>query len=104
MSAMRKAPLRCRFPDPEGQATIIGAADLYVSDFGQHRIVPSRFSRDRTVNVLDLNFWNVAYLRNMSRNPLAKSGDSTKEYLITEYTLVSKNEAASGKVADVTTS
>ncbi len=89
---------------PEGQATIIGAADLYVSDFGQHRIVPSRFSRDRTANVLDLNFWSVAYLRNIARNPLAVTGDSSKEFILGEYTLVSKNEGASGKVADLTTS
>src|SRR5690606_37284333 len=44
-------------------ATILGAADVYVSDFGEHRIVPNRFSRDRTALVLDPEFWEVRYLQ-----------------------------------------
>lgn len=86
------------------QATIIGAADLYVSDFGEHTIVPNRFNRDRTVTVLDMDFWGVAYLRPMQQKPLAKTGDSEKRFILAEYTLVSKNEAASGKVSDLATS
>jgi hypothetical protein len=85
----------------EEQMAIIGAADVYVSDFGRHMIIPGRLNRDQTVLVLDMKFWAVAYLRRMKQRPLAKTGDSEKRQLITEFTLVSKNERASGKIADV---
>lgn len=85
-------------------ATIMGAADVYVSDFGEHRIVPNRFSRDRTALVLDMDYWEVAYLRPFQQAKLAKTGDSEKRQLLVEFALCSKNEAASGKIADLTVS
>lgn len=85
----------------EEQTAIIGGADVYVSDFGRHMIVPNRFSRDQTVLLLDMKYWGVAYLRRMKQYPLAKSGDSEKRQMLVEYTLVSKNEKASGKISDV---
>lgn len=86
------------------QATIIGAADYYVSNFGQHAIVANRFQRDQTALVLDMEYLGVAFLRNMETEPLAKTGDADRTQLITEYTLEVKNEAASAKVTDLTTS
>lgn len=87
-----------------GPATIIAAADVYVSDFGEHQIVPSRFNRDRTMLILDMDYWSIAYLRTFRQYPLAKTGDADRRQLLAEYTLVSKNQAASGKIADLTTS
>ena len=84
-----------------GPATIIGAADVYVSDFGQHMIVPDRFSRDVTALLIDWDYVAVSTLRNMERTPLAKTGDNDKELLICEYTLEVNNEAAHGKVTDI---
>ncbi len=85
------------------QATIIAGADVYVSDFGEHRIYPSRFNRDRSVLVLDMEYWGVAYLRPFQQIELAKTGDSEKRQLLVEYALVAKQQAASGVVADLTT-
>jgi len=85
------------------QATIVGAADIYVSDFGEHMIVPNRFSRDRTALVLDMDYWKVATLRPIQQIPLAKTGDSEKREMLVEFTLVAANPNASGKVADLTT-
>lgn len=87
-----------------GPGTIIGAADLYVSDFGEHKVVPNRFQRDQTALILDMDYFSVAYLRNMQMEPMAKTGDAEKRLMLCEYTLVVKNEAASGKVTDLTTS
>lgn len=87
-----------------GPATIIAAADVYVSDFGEHKIVPNRFNRDRTMLILDMDYWEIAYLRKFNQYPLAKTGDADRRQILTEYTLVSKNQAASGKVVDLTTS
>ena len=87
---------------PQGQATIVAGADLYVSDFGEHQIVPNRFMRNRTVLFLDMEFWAVAYLRPIHKIDLAKTGDSEKAALLVEYTLVGRNEASSGKLPDLT--
>jgi hypothetical protein len=84
-----------------GQGTIVAAADLFRSDFGDVEIVPSRFSRDRTVSIYDPEFWAVATLRGIMSEPLAKTGDAEKRMLITEVTLEARNEASSGKVADI---
>ncbi len=82
------------------QGQIIGGADSYVSDFGNHTIVPNRFMRPRTVLILDYMFFAIAELRPMHTIELAKTGDNDKRQLITELTLEVRNEASSGKVAD----
>jgi hypothetical protein len=86
------------------QATIVAAADVYISDFGEHRVLPNRFMRTSVALVLDMDYWEVAYLRPFTQFPLAKTGDSEKRQMLAEYTLVSRNEAASGKVTTLTTS
>ena len=92
------------FQKAGGQATLIAAVDAYQSDFGALKIVPNRFNRDQTVCILDFEYWEVAYLRPFQTIPLAKVGDSDKRMILAEYGLKSLNEAASGKVADCTTS
>jgi hypothetical protein len=92
------------FQKAGGQATLIAAVDAYQSDFGALKIIPNRFQRDRTVLVLDFEFWAVAYLRPFQSFPLAKVGDSDQRMILAEYALESRQEAASGKVADCTTS
>ena len=87
-----------------GPAAIIGAADIYVSDWGQVSVVPNRFQRDRTVFALEMDKWGVAFYRPFKREKLAKTGDSDKEHIVGELTLVSYQEAASGKIADRATS
>lgn len=82
------------------QGQIIGAADVYVSDFGNHTIVPNRFMRNRTILFLDMDYWAIAELRPITETPLAKTGDSDKTMLVTELTLEARNEKASGKIAD----
>jgi len=84
-------------------ATIIAAADIYVSDFGTLKIVPNRFQRDQTALVLDPEMWAIAELRPLDTIPLAKTGDSDQMQILKEFTLVSRNEASSGKVSDLTT-
>ena len=85
-------------------ASIMAAADIYISDFGNHKILPNRFSRDRTVHVLDMDYWEVQYLQPFTVERLSKTGHSERRMISTEYTLCSKNEAASGVIADLTTS
>lgn len=92
--------------DVNGQqgAVIVGTADWYRSDFGAHRLLYDRFSRDRTVLGLDMDYWAIGVLRPMKTTPLAKVGSSERRMLETELTLISRNEAASFKIADRNTS
>ena len=90
--------------DAGADATLYTSVDVYASDFGQLQVVPNRFSRDRDAYVLDMEYFGIAFLRDFSMHELAKTGDSEKRQLLVEATLESRNEAASGLVADLTTS
>ena len=90
--------------DAGADATLYTSVDVYASDFGQLQVVPNRFSRDRDAYVLDMDYWGVAFLRDFTMHELSKTGDSEKRQLLVEATLESRNEAASGLVADLTTS
>jgi hypothetical protein len=83
---------------------LVAGVDVYISDFGRHRIVPSRFNRTRTVLGIDPEYWGIAVLQPMKEEPLSKTGHADKRMLSTELTLVCKNQKASFKVADLTTS
>lgn len=83
---------------------IIGAADVYVSDFGEISIVPNRFQRERTALFVNPEYVSIATLRNFQQIELAKTGDSEKRELLVEWGLKVNNEAAHGVVADLTTS
>jgi hypothetical protein len=80
------------------------AISVYESDFGVHRIIPNKFSRDRDLHILTTDLWAVAYLRPMQTIDLAKTGDSEKGFVLAEYSLEARNEAGSAIVADCTTS
>ena len=82
---------------------LVAAIDIYESDFGSMTVVPNRFSRSRDCFVLSPDMWSVAFLRDFQLMDLAKTGDAQKKAMLAEYTLVSKNEAASGAVFDLTT-
>jgi hypothetical protein len=85
---------------------IVASVDAYESDFGKLKVVANRFQRSRDVLILEMDKWALAHLngRNMISIPLAKTGDSERRMVITEYCLVSRNEKASGGVFDNTTS
>lgn len=93
-----------RFVDsqPNKQAAIIGAANMYVSSFGSpHMVVLSRYMRSSVALCLDPDYWALAFLRNPTKKPLAKTGDATKSLIVTEFTLVCRNPAASSKVVSI---
>jgi hypothetical protein len=83
-------------------ATVHTAIDIYVSDFGSLAVVPNRFQVQDSMLVLEMDMFAMASLTEFEETPLAKVGDSDKIMLVSEYTLESRNEAASGIVADLT--
>jgi hypothetical protein len=90
----------------EKPTTIVGAADVYLSDFGTLSVVPNRFMTSEADGghqafVLDPEYAAIAYLRPFQTNELARTGDAEETQLLVEYTLEVKNEAAHGLIADL---
>ena len=92
--------------EPTSTRKIIAAVDSYESDFGVLKVVPNRFMRARDVLALWMEMWAVAFLngRRMVSLPLAKTGDSDRREILSEYALVARNEKGSGGIFDLTTS
>jgi hypothetical protein len=80
---------------------VTAAVDVYISDFGTVKAVPNRFQRPRTAFAIQSDMWAVAVLRPMSTTPLAKTGDSDRRQLLTEFTLEARQEKSSGAVRDL---
>ncbi len=92
-----------RYIDAEDKQ-LVTSIDVYVSDWGELRIVPNRFQRARDLLVLQKNMWAVAYLRAFRLMDLSKTGDSERKHLLAEFSLESRNEASSGAIWDLSTS
>jgi hypothetical protein len=85
-------------------AAIIGAADVYVSDFGTLSVVPNRFQRERDAHVIDFDFVKVRFLRQFKTEKLAKTGDAEKRMILAEYMHQITEEKSQALVADLTSS
>lgn len=86
------------------QATIIGGADVYVSDFGELTVVPNYVqatANSSTAFILNPEAAGVAYLQEFQSTPLAKTGHTEKELVFCEATLVVTSESSHGKISDL---
>ena len=82
-------------------STIIAAADIYVSDFGNLSIVPNRFMRTKDALLLDPAGYSYDFLRPFSMSDMAKTGDGEKKMLLVEWCLKVNNEKMHGLVTDL---
>ena len=85
-------------------ATLIGAVDIYVSDFGQVSVIANRFQRERDAWVIDPEYAKMTVLRPYQQIELAKTGDAEKRLLLVEWGFKTLTEAAHGLAADLITS
>ena len=96
-----------RFPTPNGQTTIVAAADMYLSDFGKISVVPNRqmaragATVARNAFLIDPRMVSLGVFDDIKLEKPAKTGDAEKRVLVTEYTLLVNNEAAHGVAADL---
>jgi hypothetical protein len=84
------------------QASIVGAANVYVSDYGTHQVILHRYMRASIVLCLDTDFWAIRWLRKPIKRELAKTGDGTKYQIICEWALAARNWRASSKIVACT--
>jgi hypothetical protein len=92
---------------------LITSIDVYESDFGTMQVAPNRFIRQANATalkrgqdalVLEMDMFAVSFLRDFSLQNPAQTADADQRFMVAEYTLESRNEAASGMVTDLTTS
>ena len=86
--------------------SLVATIDVYVSDFGEIRVVADRVLRSsgRSALLVETEMFATGFLRPFETQELAKTGDAMKRLLVVEWTLCAKNEASSATIADLTTS
>ncbi len=88
---------------------IVAGIDLYASDFGVKKAVPSRFvggraagnNRDHEVSIIDPKLWSLHNLQPFSVGPLARVGHANRKLLKVEFSQASRNEKGNGIIADL---
>ena len=89
-----------RFDKGEDQK-LFAAVDVYVSDFGELKVIPNRFQRARDVFILQADKIAVAYLRPFMQIELATIGDAQQRELVVEYCMEMRAPKAQGAVYDI---
>jgi len=87
--------------DKSEDAKLYASVDVYVSDFGELKAVPSRFQDANDVFILQSDKWAISYLRPFQTIELATTGDAIKRELLVEWTVESRAPKANGAVYDV---
>jgi hypothetical protein len=86
------------------QKKVILSVDYYESDFGVVKVYATRFletdddANYDSVLILEKEKWQLGTLQGLKTEKLAKVGLSTKIQMSTEYTLISLQEKASGRI------
>jgi len=101
ISAFAGVATRTFYQDAVEETAIIGAADVYVSDFGTISVVANRFMRQRECFLLDPEYYGIMYLRPFFTEPLAKTGDAEKRLLLVEFGLKVHAEKAHAGIYDL---
>lgn len=87
----------------------VGTVEQWLSDFGLVDVVVNRqWARSgdtvmtRTIHLLDYENMCIAELQSIMVQPLAKSGDYTREQILSEYTLKVGSPVSNGAIYQVT--
>ena len=83
------------------QGVVVGGVDLYISPFGEHKVVLNRYMRSRTVFGLDPDYISFGFLRPIKFEERAKTGDATRGELLAEGCLIVGNPDAHFKLQDL---
>lgn len=83
------------------QASITAAADLFVSNYGTHRVLLHRHIRTNVCLCIDSSLWACSALRDFRMERLAKTGDGDKYSILYEGTLECRNYLGNSKVSSI---
>lgn len=80
---------------------VVNAVEIYVSPFGELKIVLNRFIEASRALIYAPEMWKKCVLRPWTRVPLAKTGDNQMHMLVGEFSLKHKNYNASLEIGDL---
>lgn len=68
--------------------------DIYATDFGRLKVLPTRWMDRNTVLLLDPRYVKAVYYRSLQQTPIAKIGDAETRMILAEWGVEVGNEAA----------
>lgn len=83
----------------DGNTKLVHAIDLYVSPFGEYKVVVNRQQLSTHAFLLDPAMWRSAVLRPFSRTLLGKTSDGDTHAVVGEYSLKHMNFDADGMIS-----
>lgn len=86
----------------DGSKTLTNVINLYVSPFGEYKVVLNRFLNTAYALLLDPEMWAQVTLRPWTKEVLAKTGDNTMILILGEFSLKHKNFKGSGLINNLT--
>ena len=86
----------------DGNKTLTNVVNLYVSPFGEYKVVLNRHQMTDHAFLIDPSMWRTASLRPFARTLLAKTGDSDTHMVVGELGLMHKNPLGSGQINALT--
>jgi hypothetical protein len=90
-----------RTRDIAAQRKVVNAVDLYISPFGELKVVINRQLKSTEALILDPSMWKLMKLRGWKMTPLAKTGDNNQWMLVGEYGLKHRNQEATGRITNL---
>lgn len=97
ISSFDKASGRYREINTDAK-TLVNAIDLYVSPFGEQKVIINRFIDSASCLIFKPEMWRLATLRPFTRELLAKTGDSDRHMIVGEFSLKHLNVKGSALI------
>lgn len=86
---------------PRGGVRVVGAVDVWVSDYAVVDVVPDRFQRERDSIFCNFDYLEIAYFDPISTDAMAKDSDTDSRMVLADYGLRARNRYTLGIYADV---
>ena len=87
--------------DFRNETKLVNVVDLYVSPYGEYKVVLNRWLKSDTALLFDPAMWSNVSLRPWTRENLAKTGDNQMVMMVGEMGLKHKNHAADAMIIDL---
>jgi hypothetical protein len=83
------------------ETKLVNVVDLYVSPFGEYKVVLNRFILPTIALLFDPSMWKSKTLRPWTREALAKTGDNSKHLMVGEMGLKHENFKADALISGI---
>lgn len=86
---------------PRGGVRVVGAVDVWVTDYAVVDVVPDRFQRERDAVFVNFDYVELAYFDPISTDAMAKDSDTDSRMVLADFALKVRNRYTLGVFADV---